>query len=262
MSVARDLARLLVPASARRSLYLSLARAAKRLQPRPDYDADGLAVWGKNVAWRDEPRFAQAYAAGLDTGHEFGAISHEWRVYLACWAASHALHLEGDFVECGVCTGITSLTICRYLDWNASGRRFWLLDTYTGIPEAQMLPTEVDHLRQFNTLYYAKDFFETTKRNFAPYPGVTLVRGRIPETLPQVTSQRIAYLHIDLNVAAPEAAAAEYFWPRLSPGAVLLLDDYAFAAHEEQHDAMDRFAAAQGVRIATLPTGQGMMLKP
>jgi hypothetical protein len=243
-------------------VWTALSRATKQFQPRPDYDADGLAVWHKSVAWRDEPRFAQAYRAGIESGHKFGAISMEWRVHIACWAAANALHLEGDFVECGVNTGITSLAICRYLDWNSRGRRFWLLDTYAGIPEAQMLPSERDHRKLYNSLFYPEDCFMTATRNFAPYPSATLVRGLIPDTLPQVTSERIAYLHIDMNIAAPEVAAAEYFWPRLTPGAILLLDDYGFAAHDDQRDAMDRFAAARGVRIAALPTGQGVILKP
>jgi len=262
MSVARDLVRRFVPFGARQSMWSALSRATKRFQPRPDYEADGLAVWGKTVAWRDQPGFAQAYRAGVESGHSFSGLSMEWRVHIACWAAANGLHLDGDFVECGVNTGVTSLAICNYLDWNSQGRRFWLLDTYAGIPEAQMLPSERDHRMMFNTLFYREDVFEKAKRNFAPYPSATLVRGLIPDTLPQVTSQRIAYLHIDMNITAPELAAAEFFWPRLVPGAILLLDDYGWAGHEEQRDAMDRFAAERGVRIAALPTGQGLAVKP
>jgi hypothetical protein len=262
MSVARDLVRRFVPAGARQSVWSALSRATKRFQPPPDYEADGLAVWGKTVAWRDKPDFAQAYRAGIGSGHTFPGASIEWRVHIACWAAANGLHLDGDFVECGVNTGIISLAICNYLDWNSRGRRFWLLDTYVGIPEAQMLPSEREHRTLFNSIFYQDDVFEKAKRNFAPYPSATLVRGLIPDTLPQVTSQRIAYLHIDMNIAAPEVAAAEFFWPRLVPGAVLLLDDYAWTAHKEQRDAMDRFAAERGVQIAALPTGQGIAVKP
>ena len=42
----------------------------------------------------------------------------------------------------------------------------------------------------------------------------------------------------------------------------MILDDYGFATYEEQTRAMNAFAAKRGVKIATLPTGQGLLLKP
>jgi hypothetical protein len=45
------------------------------------------------------------------------------------------------------------------------------------------------------------------------------------------------------------------------PGALVLLDDYAYAGFEPQKLAMDSAAAGKGVRVASLPTGQGLVLK-
>jgi hypothetical protein len=69
-------------------------------------------------------------------------------------------------------------------------------------------------------------------------------------------------LSIDLNIVEPEIAAIEHFWPLLSSGAPVVLDDYGFEHHAIQREGMDRFAKAQGVKILTLPTGQGLILKP
>lgn len=65
-----------------------------------------------------------------------------------------------------------------------------------------------------------------------------------------------------MNCAAPERAAAEYFWERLAPGGVILSDDYGFAGFESQRQALDEFAAARGVQVMALPTGQGLIIKP
>ena len=72
----------------------------------------------------------------------------------------------------------------------------------------------------------------------------------------------MAYLHIDMNCAPPEIAALRYFWPRLSPGAFVLLDDYANRGRDEQRAAMDALAVELGVAICALPTGQGLLIKP
>lgn len=65
-----------------------------------------------------------------------------------------------------------------------------------------------------------------------------------------------------MNCAPPEVAALRFFWPRLTPGAFVLLDDYANRGRDEQRRAMDEVAAEFGVKICTLPTGQGLLIKP
>jgi len=80
-------------------------------------------------------------------------------------------------------------------------------------------------------------------------------------TLAAVTSRRIGFLSIDMNVAYPEVQAAEFFWDRLVPGAVMLLDDYGWYGHEPQKAALDAFARRCGRRVLPLPTGQGIILK-
>ena len=65
-----------------------------------------------------------------------------------------------------------------------------------------------------------------------------------------------------MNCSPPEVAAADYFWNKMSPGGLILLDDYAYRGYEPQKHAMDKFAQEKGVGIASLPTGQGLIQKP
>src|SRR5947209_7869769 len=100
------------------------------------YHADGLAVWDKDTTFLSDPAFVAAYRLGMNSGHKIGResgstddIHIEWRVHVVCWAAWHATHLEGSFVECGVNTGIYSLAVCQFIDFNATGKNFFLFDT-------------------------------------------------------------------------------------------------------------------------------------
>ena len=72
----------------------------------------------------------------------------------------------------------------------------------------------------------------------------------------------IAYLSIDLNDATYEMQVMDRLWKRMAVGGVLLIDDYGWQHSREQHDAWNRFARAQNVSILSLPTGQGLILKP
>jgi O-methyltransferase len=65
-----------------------------------------------------------------------------------------------------------------------------------------------------------------------------------------------------MNCALPEIAAGEYLWPRMKSGAIIVLDDYGWLPHVEQKRAWDDFARERGVMVLSLPTGQGLLIKP
>lgn len=228
----------------------------------PSHAADSLWVWHKNTQHLREPRFVAAYRRGMDNSGKKD-LHIQWRIHTLCWAARHACHLPGDFVECGVFTGICSVAVCEYIDFNSTGKKFYLFDTFCGIPEDQITDAErkLDRVHQ-NRLFYGEDVWERAKQNFAPYPNAILVWGRVPETLTIHPIERVCYLHLDMNIAEPEMAAIRFFWDRLAPGAPIILDDYGWLSYAPQKEAMDAFAREEGLEILTLPTGQGMMLKP
>jgi hypothetical protein len=184
-------------------------------------------------------------------------------MHVALWCAGHALTLPGDFVECGVWRGVLSTAIMEYYRWNELDRRFFLFDTFKGFDEKQVSDEEIakGNMAHFRR-HYQTDVYHDTIANFAEYKNVEIVRGPVPDTLPSETIDRVCYLSIDMNNAAPEIAAGEYFWDRLSPGAPILLDDYGFVTYEAQKRAWDKFAADHRTAVLALPTGQGLILKP
>jgi O-methyltransferase len=111
-----------------------------------------------------------------------------------------------------------------------------------------------------NESYY-EECYDRAKSNFASFPRAVLDRGIVPATLSSAPVGEICYLYLDKNIAYPEVAAMEHFWDTLVRGAPVILDDYGFVHYEEQKRAMDEFAASKGVRIATLLTGQGLLIK-
>ena len=98
-------------ATANAAAVARLPNGLELVQGPLTYNADGLATQ-HNADFLREPRFAAAYARGMDTIRSRRAnLQVGWRVQTCCWAAQHGLHLDGDFVECGVFTGIYSRAI-------------------------------------------------------------------------------------------------------------------------------------------------------
>lgn len=216
---------------------------------------DGLATH-HNFSFVDDPRFKAAYARGVTAN---GGDHHiRWRAHVALWVARQVAGLDGAFVECGVSTGFLSSAIMHDLDWNRLGKKFYLFDTYAGLDARFMSEAELTKERLG---WYSSLSYDAVKKNFAEFGGVELVKGSIPETLGTVDIPTICYLSLDMNCTLPEIAAAEHFWPKLVPGGIMLLDDYAYSGYEEQHEAFDALAAKFGTTILSLPTGQGILQK-
>jgi hypothetical protein len=270
----RNLAKRLLPPDAR--LRLRVASEAMRLPPERlrmahEIIGSGIGLYGEpfrfledgiatihNADFLTDPRFEGAYQSGAATG-SWAGWANRWRAYIACWCAQQTSHLPGDFVECGVNKGGNPRMIIDYLGPDAfCRRRFYLLDTFEGFDDRYLSEKERETRKRF---HYSSVLSEV-ETTFSPYPFATIVQGPVPDTLSKVASNCIAFVSIDMNCVAPELAAAEYFWERMSAGAILLLDDYGFSNHEEQKMGFDAFAAARAVAVLQLPTGQGMIIKP
>jgi hypothetical protein len=220
------------------------------------YNQDGLATV-HNCDFVRDARFAKAYAKGKSTG-SWGSVDLQWRAFVACWAADKARHLEGDFVECGVNRGGLARTVIDYVDFPTLGKKFYLLDTFCGL--VQQYVSEAEKQRGIEAGGY-EECYDAVKETFAGF-NVEIIRGTVPDTLPQVKAEKVSYLSIDMNCALPEIAAADFFWNKLVSGAVMVLDDYGWTAHYEQKLAFDRFAVDKAVQVLSLPTGQGLIIKP
>ena len=220
-----------------------VSRATVEDESRWRWDEDGMKTEHPPHFVHDE-RFRRAYARAVQAGtFDYGV---RWRVHTLLWAAELAARQEGAFVECGTARGYMASAICDYLDWG--DRPFYLLDTFasTDRPERP---------------FYADAGPEPVRKNFAEWPSVRLVVGRVPDTFDRVDVDRVAFLHVDMNVPEPEEAAVRHFWPLMPSGGVIVFDDYGFASYPESRATADRLSRELGFSILASATGQGLVIK-
>ncbi len=242
----------------------SAGYAVFHTRSREHYARDGLFTV-HNQSFRGDPIFRRAYARGVKASDGVDP-EMEWRVHVALWAGGIAVRVPGDFVECGVNAGFVSSAIMQRLDWGRVAKRFYLIDTFNGPVVTQFSAKEVGLGRlQLAENAIARDAYVTdvdrVRANFAEWPNVEVVQGVVPAVLPGLGIQKVAFLHLDMNCAYPECAALEHFWNLLSPGAMVLLDDYAYVGNDGLAQAINEAAASFGAEVLSLPTGQGLIIK-
>jgi hypothetical protein len=236
----------------------------REVVPPEDYNEDRLRT-PHNHDFMKDPAFLKAYGRGVQAAEDY---HWHWRVHMGLWAAYSASKLPGDFVECGVNRGFMSSAIMEYLDWDSLRKTFYLMDTFAGIDDRFLSERDrkfgvPEHNEEFlNSGFYVQGP-ETVRENFAEWKNLRIIQGAVPETLPEIAAREIAFLNLDMNCSLPEVAAFNFLWDRLVPGAFVLLDDYGNKDFcMAQKGPMDAAAEEKGVKIVSLPTGQGLLIRP
>ncbi|HLI11136.1 MAG TPA: class I SAM-dependent methyltransferase [Alphaproteobacteria bacterium] len=227
------------------------AGALKMLATVPSdgvFAGDNLITFGKNLSFLSSPKFMDALVRNQPDEAEVACM---WRKYVLCWAAKSSLRLEGDFVEAGTYRGHSAKMICDYVDFNTSGKAFYLYDLFE----------HDDAMPHHGMPAHGKDLYGKVVGRFAGYPGVHVVKGRVPDSFEGQEPERIAFLHVDLNNTEAELGVLNRFFDRVVPGGIVIFDDYGWALYAQQKAAEDAWLAARGHEPLELPTGQGLLIK-
>lgn len=161
--------------------------------------------------------------------------------------------VPGDFVECGVWRGGSmQAAALALLEEGDTRRELHLFDTYEDVSE----PTEKDR-----PTAGLEDVQEGMAELDYPQDRIHLHRGKIEETIPDKAPETIALLRLGTDRYEPTRHELEHLYQRLSPGGVLILDDYGH--WEGARLAAQEFMKEHGSRLALLPLGSGRIaVKP
>ena len=186
-----------------------------------------------------------------------------WRHYIVYWSSVYAINntrsVENNFVECGVCDGLTAFyALSAAKDMNKSFKAY-LYDSWDAMEEDRLQESE-----KKNAGDYAYLNIESTMRNLSSFNSddVKFNKGYIPDVF-QCTQnpESIIWLHIDLNSSGPTINSLELFWDRLEDGGVILLDDYAWSGHQDTQTSVEKWSADKSCVLFHLPTGQALLIK-
>jgi O-methyltransferase len=232
-----------------RQMVTSLAKAlTERVHPGFHF-ADNFLTWGRNNSMFEDGRFVEAWQANVESDSDSAIV---WRRYVLACAGYHAVHLDGDFVECGCYRGVGVTTVVDYLGGTAFPRTFWAYDLFEHRPDMEHHPMAA----------HGPGLADAVRAKFAAYRQVNIIQGEIPAVFAGQSPDRISYLHIDLNQATAEVAALEALFERVVPAGIIILDDYEWAGdYRRQKLREDPWFESRGYRVMPLPTGQGLVIK-
>ena len=185
------------------------------------------------------------------------------RMYALYQGVRHVIRrgIPGDFVECGVWRGGSSMCVAlTLLELGVRDRTLYLYDTYAGMSE----PTEQDvNLRgkpahqtwarsqRNGSNEWCYESLPQVRENLLgtgyPEDKLQFVQGLVEQTIPAVKPDAISLLRLDTDWYESTRHELIHLYPLLQPGGVLVLDDYGHWQGARQ--AVDEYFAENALPL-------------
>ncbi len=236
------------------ALTTAAVERESKLQEKTELDYQLLIIHQQLLAeFADaEPRFHEIYKRC----RPFTMTSIE-RLYSLYKAVEYlaAAEIPGDFVECGVWRGGSCMLMAEtLLSLGKPNRRIFMFDTFDGHPA----PDPERDIDLWGNHAYQEWRSQTndgavkgwgripldeviSNLQSTGYPGALLrfVKGMVEDTAQWNLPGKLALLRLDTDWYASTQMALQHFYPLLTPGGVLILDDYGH--YQGQRQAVDEY---------------------
>ena len=179
------------------------------------------------------------------------------RLYALVFNLSQVLSegVSGDIAELGVYKGNSAVVLAHYA--RTHGRRLFLFDTFKGFEPVDFISGGDRVLMEMQKSEFADTSLEEVRRLVGDR-SVTYCSGRFPASATdEVDRSCFAIVHLDCDLYEPTKAGLAYFYPRLSPGGLLILHDYSNPYWEGVRRAVDEFVTTIPERLIVLPDKSG-----
>jgi O-methyltransferase len=163
--------------------------------------------------------------------------------------------IPGCVAECGVYRGQTLIPLSAHLRSSGSPKRIFGFDSFEGFPTEE-LKEELSFLGDGGDMNKSEAGFKDTsfelvrqKLVLFGLEHVELHKGFFSDTLAKCANETFSFVHLDCDLYGSYKDCLEFFYPRLSPGAVVLLDEYDDPPWPGCNKAVDEFLSDKPERL-------------
>ncbi len=146
-----------------------------------------------------------------------------------------AQNIPGDFIETGIWRGGACILVrAIFAAHGISDRIVWCADSFEGLPKPDAEHYPADAGDQHHTFAPLAVSLEEVQANFARYAlldeQVRFLKGWFKDTLPSAPIERLAILRLDGDMYESTMDALRALYAKVSPGGVVIVDDYGAVA--------------------------------
>lgn len=183
--------------------------------------------------------------------------------FLREYAASvNALGLGGAVAECGVRRG----HFAHYISECFPDRKFYMFDTFSGFDGGDIAREPHQTSGDFmltgggnSEVVFRYNNEDIALRRCPNRSQCVIRKGRVPETLHGLESEKFLFVNLDMDLYAPTLEALRWFAGKIVRGGVILCHDYGHPVFPGIKTAVDKFA--QETKCIKFPAGDSMLIR-
>lgn len=179
----------------------------------------------------------------------------EVQVVLRELARTH--EVSGDAVEFGCYVGTTSVYLADAL--RGTGKLLWLYDSFAGLPEKRVEDASPagEQFKAGELLATKKQLIRNLKQANVPMPRIT--KAWFSDLTSEQVPAQISFAFLDGDYYDSILDPLRLIWPRLAPGAIIVVDDYANEALPGAARAVDEWRRTHELRQFKVEASLGIL---
>jgi O-methyltransferase len=158
------------------------------------------------------------------------------RCYMLYQFAKHTKDIPGAMAEVGVYKGGTA----KLLAETAPSKKLYLFDTFEGLPESELKLT--GKVNKFDDVR-----LDGVKEFLKEHTNVIFKKGFFPDTGKGLENEKFSLVYLDADIYESIRDGLNFFFPRLSRGGVIVVDDYKSGHWPGVEKAVSEFARRQDI---------------
>ena len=203
--------------------------------------------------WQSDPEFNRVHRA-----IQGNTLVDVWRCHELWSVIGELRDVPGDILEVGVWRGGTGALLAARAAGLGLENTVYLCDTWQGVVKTGAVDT-----------YYRDGKHDNTSREIVQQliirmglHNVELLEGIFPEdTGDEIADRTFRMCHCDVDVYQSAKDVLEWVWPRLSPGGVVVFDDYGFPACPGVTKLVDEQRMGNDRLVLHNLNGHGLLVK-
>ncbi len=164
-------------------------------------------------------------------------------------------NVPGDTAECGVYQGGMSYLIASFLARSRLAKAHHLFDSFEGLSNPGSEDGSHWHEHDITAA------LSVAEKLLSGFQNVYFYKGWIPTRFREIADRQFSFVHIDVDLYQPTRDSIEFFYPRVSPGGIIICDDYGSVVCPGAIKAIDEYLQDKPEKMVKLTDGGGFLIK-
>ena len=188
--------------------------------------------------FREEAGFSLIAREAIDQGRtllDYNRLLTLWQAVQNTWPLGYPV------AEVGTFRGGSAWFLAAALRNYSCNPPIHVFDTFTGHPNIIDPTRDGPHVEKL----FADTSAEAVQLYLSEFPKIEMHVGAFADTCGTIANNKFALVHIDVDLFRSTVQALAFFWPRMVPNGVIIIDDYGFSSCVGLKEAVDQFVMDQ-----------------